>query len=233
MNTTPPINPPATTSKRAYWLASVCALAWFALWLTAFRPAPTSLFQPESPPRLILHPDINGSFALQNPTRFARPSQEGFSGTFPPERIPLRLALRQPHPPETYLSRPSAIAPAQNQPESIEAIPLPQSELPAPGAARTTLVRHPGRIELFFSPELQSRADCAEPFKEIEALSLVTLRIHLTVRPDGTVAHALFETPAEPPALLSAIRKIRFSPSPETTVGWLDIRFTPPAGKRN
>lgn len=219
----------------ALTLAFLCSLAWFALWLSAFQPALEPPFQPVHLPPVALHPRPEGVLrTLQSPTLFARPSAEGFSGTFPENRVDLSLSLERPHQPETYLDRRPAAAPAPDRTQlMIETIPLPQSDLPAPGAPRTAVERRPERIELFFSAELQTRASETGPLKEIEDLSTASLRIHLTVRPDGTVAHAFFDTPAEQPALLSAIRRIRFTPEAEETSGWLDIRFTPQSGETN
>ncbi len=235
MNTPPSSNQQPATSNRAYWLvAAVCSLAWFTFWLSAFRPIP----EPE--PRLESHlvaaicPATDPALqTLQAPTLFALPSEQGFSGTFPEKQVNVRLSLERPRQSETYLSRQPVAAPAPDQTQLIESIPHSESELPAPGGNRTTVIRTPEKIVFFFSPELAPRATGIKPPAEIESLSDASVRIRLTVRPDGTVAHAFFETPMEQPALLSAIRKLRFTPTPEETSGWLDIRFTPTTGENN
>ena len=209
-------------------VAIVCALAWFALWLLAFRPVPEPAHTPE--PRLaaaVFSATDETLSPFRAPTLFALPSEQGFSGTFPEDRIDIRPSLEQPRQMETYLPRQPTDTPAPNPTQLTENIPLPESELPTPGATRTTVIRHPEKIAFFFSPELASRAAEIEPPAEITALPSASIRIRLAVRPVGSVAHAFFETPTEHPPLLSAIRKLRFTPTPEKTEGWLDIRFTP------
>jgi len=216
------------SSKRVYWLAAACSLAWFIFWLSAFRPIPELALQQESRPSAAVcsatDPILN---TLQAPTLFALPSEQGFSGTFPEDQVHVDLSLERPHQPETYLSRQPVATPAPDQTLLIKSIPHSESELPAPGGNRTTVMRNPEAIAFFFSPELASRATEIEPSAKIEPLFATSVRIHLTVRPDGTVAHAFFESPTKQPALLSAIRKLRFTPTPKETSGWLDIRFTP------
>lgn len=232
MSVSPPSNQQPATSNRAYWLASAFSVAWFALWLSAFRPFPEPEFQPEPRPVAAVCPAADEALSrLRAPTLFALPSKEGFSGTFPEKQVNVRPSLERPHQPETYLTRQPAAAPAPDQTKLIESIPLPQNELPAPGATPTEVIRNPEKIVFFFSPGLQPRAADIEVPAEIETLPEASVRIHLTVRPDGTVEHAFFETPTKQPALLSAVRKLHFSPTPKTTDGWLDIRFTPPKEK--
>ncbi len=216
------------TSNRAYWLAAaVCALAWFAFWLSAFRPIPEPEPRFESPWIAAVCPATDPTLkTLQAPTLFALPSEQGFSGTFPENQVNVRLSLEQPRQPETYLSRQPLAAPTPDQTQLIESIPRSESELPAPGGNRTTVIRNPETIAFFFSPELASRATEIETPTKIETHADASVRIRLTVRPNGTVAHAFFESPMEQSALLSAIRKLRFTPAPEETSGWLDIRFT-------
>ena len=217
----------AETSNRAYWLAAVCSLAWFALWLSAFRPIPEPAPEPMPRPAVAICSATDETLSrLRAPTLFALPSKEGFSGTFPEKRVNVRLSPERLRQPETYLARQPGTA-APDQTTLIERIPFPQSELPAPGATPTAVIRRPETIVFFFSPELASRATEIKPPSEIESLPDASVRIHLTVRPDGTVAHAFFETPMEQATLLSAVRKLRFTPAPEKTGGWLDIRFTP------
>ncbi|MBI9019988.1 MAG: hypothetical protein JEZ10_01865 [Verrucomicrobia bacterium] len=216
----------------ALTVALVCALAWFALWLTAFRPMPERPAKSKPRPAAAFCPSADRTLhALQAPTLFALPSEEGFSGIFPERRVNVNLSLELPRQPETYLSRQPGAAPAPDQTQLIERIPLPQNKLPAPGAGRTTVLRQPEPIALFFSPELQPRATEIKSLSGVETLSVASVRIRLTVRPDGNVAHAFFEDPMENAALLSAIRRLRFNPAPEESTGWLDIRFSPSTGK--
>jgi len=228
LNIPPPSNQQPATSNRAYWLASVCSLAWFALWLTAFQPMPERPVESAPRPPAAFCPATDKTLhSLQAPTLFALPSKEGFSGTFPERQVNVELSLERPRQPDTYLSRQPAAAPAPDQTQLIESIPLPQNKLPAPRAIRTTVLRQPEPIALFFSPELQSRAAEIKSINGIEILPVASVRIRLTVRPDGSVAHAFFEDPMENASLLSAIRQLRFSPATEESTGWLDIRFSP------
>ncbi len=229
MNTPPPNNQQPATNTRAYWLvAAACSVAWFAFWLSAFQPIQEPTPQPTPQLAVAVCPATDPTLnTLQAPTLFALPSKQGFSGTFPADRVNVDLSLKRPQHPGTYLSHQPAAAPAPDQTQLTESIPRSESELPAPGGTRTTVIRNPEKIALFFSPELAARATEIETPSEIETLPDASIHIHLTVRPDGTVAHAFFETPTEQPALLSAVRKLRFTPAPEETSGWLDIRFTP------
>ena len=208
--------------------AILCALAWFALWLTAFRPIPEPAV--ETPRRTAAAVCPATDDPLRAPSLFALPAKEGFSGTFPEKQVYVEIDLERPRQPETYLSRQPTASAAPDQTELIESIPLPHSDLPLPEGTRTKVIRRPGPIALFFSPELQPRAQTTS-LAGVEPLPVASVRIHLTVRPDGTVAHAFFETPMEQPALLSAVRKLRFRPASVQTDGWLDIRFTPPKEK--
>jgi len=209
-------------------MAIVCSLAWFALWLSAFHPVPEPSFPATPHLAATIFPATDETLSpFRAPTLFALPSEQGFSGTFPEDRVNVRLSLERPHQPKTYLPRQPTDTPAPNPTQLTENIPLPESELPAPGATRTTVIRQPERIAFFFSPELASRATDIETPDVITALPGSSIRIRLSVRPDGNVAHAFCETPIEQPTLLRAIRNLRFTPSSEKTEGWLDIRFTP------
>ncbi len=227
LNTPPPNNQQPTTSNRVYWLAAVCSVAWFAFWLSAFRPVPEPAPQPKFRLPAAICPATDPALnTLQSPTLFALPSEQGFSGTFPADQVNVRLSLEQPRRSETYLSRQPTSTPTPDQTQLFENIPRSESELPAPGGNRTPVLRNPKPIAFFFSPELASRATGIKPPVEIESPSAASVRIHLTVRPDGTVAHAFFERPAEQAVLLISVRKLRFTPAPKETSGWLDIRFT-------
>ena len=221
MNTSSP-------SNRAYGLAAICALIWFAFWLSAFHPISAPATPPKPPPAITLCRTPNPTLKpLLTPTLFALPSTKGFSGTFPENTIHTPRSIENQHPSKTYLSRQPPASPVTDQINLIESIVLPESELPAPGAKQTTLTRQPEKIAFFFSPELQPRATQIEPATQLDPLPNSSLRIQLTVRSDGTVEHAFFETPTEHPALLQTIRRLRFTPAANKTVGWLDIRFTP------
>lgn len=201
------------------------AFAWFAFWLTAFQPIVQHPVQPVPQPSAVLcHP---ADEPRQSPTLFALPSKAGFSGDFPPNRVDVPLTLERPRQPETYLSRQPAAAPEPDQTKLVSTISFPQCDLPAPGAIRTTEPRHAEPIALFFSPSLAPRAQDITLPADIEPLPTGSIRIQLTVLPDGHVVHAFFDEPIKNAALMSAARTLRFSPADEETNGWLDIRFTP------
>ena len=105
-------------------------------------------------------------------------------------------------------------------------MPQLKRDLPAPGARPTAIIQQPDRIALFLSPELQARAD-EPPQLTVSGILPASVRIHLGIRPDGTVDQVLFETPVENEALAGAVRQLRFKPAAVRTDSWLDLRFTP------
>ncbi len=214
-----------------YFLATVCAIAWFAFWLSAFQPSSNTAPQPKTQRSATLcsstDPTLN---TLQSPTLFALPSKQGFSGTFPADQVDVTLSLERPHQPETYLTHQPVAAPIPDQTQLIESIPRSESELPPPKKNRTTNTRKPENIAFFFSPELAARATNIKPPKKLYTLPQTTVRIHLSIRPNGTVKHAFFENPTKQPALLSTIRGLRFDQAYEKTSGWLNIRISPQTG---
>jgi hypothetical protein len=204
------------------------AAGWYLFWLTAFRPAPAQrVDSAELPAAARLSEWDRSLYRLQDPTLFALPSGDGFSGEFIKNRIGIRLSLEKPEHPARYLERPRAPAPAITErllPAERRGSP---AVLPAPGAAAPA-ARPPRKgTLLFFSPELQSRAAAIGPETlPVEGPS-ATVQVHLTVRPDGTVAHAFFETPVTNTALIPAVRSLRFAPDEKTSAGRLNILFAP------
>jgi len=206
--------------------AILCALLWFAFWLIAFHPRPIRKITATVYPAAIFLPagaeDIR---EIRSPTLFALPSEQGFSGTFPESHVNLKLSLDQPDQPKFYLPREPADRTPPTQISLLETVPPLQSQLPAPGATHTGSAPRPERIALFFSPSLQVRMP--DPVElDLSGTLPPSVRIHLTIRPNGTVEQALFETPVENSTLAGAVRKLRFAPAAEQTSGWLDIRFT-------
>ena len=192
----------------------------------AFQPAPLR------PPIPSVHPEATRLVTddetmrkLKAPTLFALPSGEGFSGQFLENRVDLHLTLEKPSSPVRFLAQENIAAPGVNQALLTSESAFPLGALPAPESAPRTEIRPAEGTRLFLSPELKLRAE--------ETLQLnipgkglpETIRINLTVRPDGTVEHALFDTPATNAGLLSAVRQLRFKPAAEKTEGWIDIRF--------
>lgn len=206
--------------------ALLCAAVWFAFWMLAFRPVPLR------PPIPSVHPEATRLVTddetmrkLKAPTLFALPSGEGFSGQFLETRVDLRLTLEKPASPVRFLAQENIAAPGVNQALLTSETDIPPGALPAPGSAPRTEIRPAEGTLLFLSPELKLRA--AETLQlNIPGKGLPeTVRVNLTVRPDGTVEHALFDTPATNAVLLSAVRQLRFKPAAEKTEGWIDIRF--------
>ncbi|MCC6972124.1 MAG: hypothetical protein IT434_18070 [Phycisphaerales bacterium] len=100
-----------------------------------------------------------------------------------------------------------------------------QTTLPIPGAVLRTDSQAEPQNQLFLSPELKVRAGEFPPLNIPSAKLPETIRVNLTVRMDGTVESAFFETPITNTALLSAIRLLPFKPAKEKSEGWIDIRF--------
>jgi TonB family protein len=205
--------------------ALFCAAGWFSLWLFAFRPAPPQPATAAPHPEFIrLIADDETLDKLKTPTLFALPSAEGFSGNFLEPRINLHLTLEKPSSPVRYLPHEKAAAPGIDLALLSEKTFFPQETLPAPGSVRTT-IRPAAETQLFFSPELKSRTGDTSRLGAASAGMSGTVRVTLTVRPDGTVESAFFETPVTNAFLLSAVRQLKFKPSGEKTEGWIDIRF--------
>ena len=207
--------------------ALLCSAVWFSFWMLAFRPAvlrpPIPSVHPEAT-RLVT--DDETLRKLKAPTLFALPSGEGFSGQFLENRVDLRLTLEKSSSPVRFLAPENIAAPGVNRALLTSETALPPGALPAPeSAAPRTEPRLAEGTRLFLSPELKLRA--AETLQmNIAGKGLPeTVRINLTVRPDGTVEHALFDSPATNAFLLSAVRQLRFKPAAEKTEGWIDIRF--------
>jgi hypothetical protein len=206
--------------------ALLCAAGWFAFWLTAFRPAPLGQVVESAHPELTrLIADDATLRKLKAPTLFALPSGEGFSGSFLENRVDLHLSLEKPSSPVRYLPHENTAASGVDRALLTEKTALPQSALPVPGATPQEAVRPAAGTRLFLSPELKSRAGEALQLNIAAAGLPETVRVNLTIRPDGTVEHALFETPVTNAALLSAVRQLHFKPATEQTESWIDIRF--------
>lgn len=161
---------------------------------------------------------------FKDPTLFALPADEGFSGRFVGNRVDLHLSLEKPASPVRYLPQTTAAAPSIDRALLSGETALPQSPLPVPGATQRLISQPAAGIQLFLSPELKSRADTLQLNIALTGRP-ETVRVNLTVRADGTVEHALFETPVTNAALLSAVRQLRFKPAAEKIEGWIDIRF--------
>ncbi len=213
--------------------ALLCATAWFAVWLTAFRPAPAArVIHPTNPsvalrPALASQPD-----ALSRPSLFALPSEQGFSGTFPETRIDQSLKLAHPGLPDFYLPRETAARPAPSQIQFVEPVSLPKAgQLSVPGIARPETAARPSDAStfLFLSPNLRLRSDSPFLLGSVGPLPDF-LRAHLRVETDGTVSQCFFETPLENSALDGVIRGLHFHPVQQATDGWLEIRVSPNGG---
>lgn len=203
-----------------------CAAGWFAFWMFAFRPGlPPPVITAERPEAIRLVADDETLRKLKAPTLFALPSGEGFSGQFLENRVDLHLSLEKPASPVRYLPHENAAAPGVDRTLLAAKTVIPQSALPVPGAAPQPAVRSAAGTQLFLPPGLELRAGSELPPGTFAAGLPETVRVNLTVRPDGTVEHAFFETPVTNAALLSAVRQLHFKPATEQTENWIDIRF--------
>jgi hypothetical protein len=210
----------------ALTVALFCAAGWFAFWMLAFRPVPLSpVITAERPEVIRLVADDETLRKLKAPTLFALPSGEGFSGPFLESRVDLRLSLGKPVSPVHFLPHENVSAPDVDKTLLTSKTVIPQSALPVPGATPHATVRPVAGTQLFLSPELKPRAGETFQFDTAASGLPETVRANLTVRADGTVEHAFFETPVTNAALLSAVRQLRFKPAKERAEGWIDIRF--------
>jgi hypothetical protein len=203
------------------------ASGWFLFWLFAFRPVPVRTFAAAAHPgvtRTIV--DDQPLHKLKDPTLFAFPADEGFSGRFIGNRVDLYLSLEKPASPTRYLPQTTTAAPGIDRVILSGENELPQNPLPIPGATQRPALQPAAGIQLFPSPELKSRAGDALQLNLTPDGQPETLRVNLSIRADGSVEHALFETPVTNAALLSAVRQLRFKPAAEPDEGWIDIRFT-------
>ncbi|HKL22500.1 MAG TPA: hypothetical protein VJ904_11890 [Tichowtungia sp.] len=233
---------PSPQLTPAFAAAVFCALLWFALWLIPFRPATPQTARTAVPrPAGILPGAADRTPEVRSPVLFALPAEKGFSGTFPQAHInglispgetntirPLPDPGLTEHPAgrPRYLPRTPVERKVPDQVALQEAIPEIKQDLPAPGTRSTFSVPQPERIALFLSPELQKRTD--KPLTlDLPGTLPPSVRIHLGIRPDGTVDQVLFDQPVENKALAGAIRKLRFTPAAGRTDSWLDLRFTP------
>ena len=223
--------------------ATVCALLWFAVWLVPFQPTHQREIIPPIRPVVRFWPaGAEAIREIRSPSLFALPSEQGFSGNFPESRINLLVPTAGDTPGTAMNSRISPTDPsaqnesylprnpvAQTQPDPIsllETIPSLTTDLPLPNVRPASIIPQPDRISLFLSPELQARSDKA-PQLTIPGELPASVRIHLSIRPDGTVDQALFESPVQNDALAGAIRQLCFKPAAVRTEGWLELRFTP------
>ena len=207
--------------------ALLCAAGWYAFWLLAFRPAPSRPFIAITHPKvtqLILNDETRRK--LKIPTRFALPSNEGFSDRFLGDRVDIRLSLEKPFNPIRYLPRENAIMSSANPTLLTTETILPKNDLPIPNTIPRQIPPPSATTQLFLSPELKPRAYDTLRLNIIAAGLPETIRVNLTVGPDGTVERALFENPAAGIALLNAVRQLHFKPAAGSTEGWMDIHFT-------
>ena len=209
--------------------ALFCAVAWLAVWLTAFRPLPAQSIAAPKLPMVSIRPATPAAERpVQEPSRFALPSQQGFSGTFPASRVDVDLDLNPPEQPDLFLARSTGKKTATRPLRYTEPVSLPQSgRLSLPGTERIEPDLQPGTY-CFLSPELDLRAP-NPVLPPLESNLPDVVRIQLRVDADGSVSQCFFETPVTNRALPTVIRAIRFEPAPQTTDGWIEIRSIPEA----
>jgi len=207
--------------------ALICAAGWYTFWLLSFRPAPSRPLIAIARPKVTrLVMDNETLRKLRVPTLFARPSIDGFSGDFLGDRVDIRLSLEKPASPIRYLPQENAIGPSANLTLLTTKAIIPKNELPVPGATPRQIPPPGATTQLFLSPELTPRAHDALRINIVSAGLPETIRVNLTVGPDGTVERALFENPAAGIALLNAVRQLHFKSASGPTEGWMDIHFT-------
>lgn len=207
-------------------VALLCAAGWATLWLFAFHPAPVRApLKPFSPAITRLSGGDEIVRTLQQPTLFALPSKSGFSGDFIADRIELRLVLEKPASPASFLPNEPPAAIPLDRATLLNGTGLPQSGLPVPGTTPRTPIQPLTQSRIFLSPELALRAGNSLQLDLTEPNLPDTLRVWITIRPDGTVDRVLFDSPNDSPGLLRAIRTLSFKPSETATEGWMDIRF--------
>lgn len=208
--------------------AVLCTAGWYLFWMAAFHPVPVHTTEPAAFPRpsVTLLDGMDPTLRqIRNPALFALPAQEGFSGDFLKSRIGMRLSLEKPVDPARYLERRSTAAPAIDSRFLTGGLRPPTAALPIPGATAPAARQSLQTTRIFFSPELAPRAEKNGTLNLPAAGLPESLRVHLTVREDGTVSHAFFETPVTLGALISAVRELRFAPDEKPATGWIDIRF--------
>jgi hypothetical protein len=209
-------------------VAVVFSAAWFALWLIPFRPTEeTSLLRSTTPNVTRLAQNEHVGRVLRDPTLFALPSENGFSGHFPEQHIALNLSLEKTSDPVRFLPPPS-FDPPQIDPDVLSGEePRPTQALPKPNHTTylNKLTSESGR--LFLSPELQARSSGTLYIRSDLTNLPEVVRAWLQVRADGTVERVLLQTPVQNPTLLPELQKLRFEPASESTAGEISIRFTP------
>lgn len=207
--------------------ALLCTAGWYTFWLLAFRPAPSRPLIAIARPKVTrLVMDNETLRKLRVPTLFALPSSDGFSGSFLGERVDIRLSLEKPASPIRYLPQENTIVPSANLNLLTIKTIIPKNELPVPGTTPRQIPPLGATTQLFLSPELTPRAHDALRLNIVSAGLPETIRVNLTISPDGTVERALFENPVAGTALLNAVRQLHFKPAAEPTEGWMDIHFT-------
>jgi hypothetical protein len=212
----------------ALMAALLCAVVWFGLWLIPFRPLRDRPVKDAAVPDVVyLAADDDAVRVLRDPTLFALPSENGFSGDFPSGRIRLSLRLEKESDPVRFLPRPAPRPAVLNSDELLGDDPRRQQALPErmKRPYPDSLPQDPGR--LFLSPELQARA--AGTLRIAAGITNLpeTVRAHLSIRADGTVERVMLHTPVENPALLPALRRLRFTPDDRPAAGEISIRFLP------
>lgn len=207
--------------------ALICAAGCFSAWVLAFRPVFPPPVVPPAPhaelTRLIASEKILDQ--LKTPTLFALPSEAGFSGKFIEGKIERHITPEKQVPAEQYLPMILPAVPALDPDQLTEkTVPLDEA-LPEPGIAPKHAAQTATGTCLFFSPQLKDRSIPlpADTFPVADSLDAV--RVNLSVRADGTVASAFFDSPVTNAALLNAVRRLPFKPAAEQTDGWVEIRF--------
>lgn len=205
--------------------ALTASLLWFAFWLIAFRPADIRPAAAGRPPARLMPLDGRAVPAYSSPTLFALPAKDGFSDSFPADRVTLNLTFDAPEQPPLFLEAGFARQGDPNRAPLYHAVKPTRAGLRRPKAAATAASHQPG-IRITVSPELQPRAD-ALTLSELTGDLPAYTRVRIRVEPDGGISRCFFETPPQNSALPIAVRGLRFAPGPQAIDSWIEIRYTP------
>lgn len=213
----------------AFRTALLLALLWFAFWLVAFQPPPVRPKRPKRP-ELIVSTALQRASAeeisaAQSPTLFALPSEHGFSGRFPPQRILRTLHFTPPKKREFWLEHDAVRAGDPNPAPLFQMAPTSQPQTARPIRTATSNNRAHG-LRTHLSPALRARAPQNKLHVATDALPAYT-RVRLRVAADGRVSQCFLQQPAPESPLPAAIRRLRFAPAASASDGWMEIRYSP------
>lgn len=204
--------------------ALICTLLWFALWTLAFQPEPVrEMLPPVETNAGLRTADARDIPRFSSPTLFALPSRQGFSDTFPEDRVNMTLQFESPDQP-SYELPPGSFREGDPNPAPLyEAVAFPRTEEHLPGSFQIRPAIQPGRVEYFFPPNLKNRL-INQPDRNPPGELPESVRVRLKVNADGIVERVFFETPTQNQNLIAALMGLRFAPASEAAEGWVELR---------